>query len=318
MPAPSASETVFVVPGQGGNPRGALLEVYRACAAAEAEAEQVLEPIQRALEGTGAGPPLRTLLLSESRSVPARPGVPQLAGYTVSVVLGRLLTRALGPPAAIVGLSFGEIAALVCARAFDVADGTRAVCALNAAFAEVAGQGAMVLLPRVGEAECRRLLAATGRRDLVLACVNAPDQTVVSGPLDAIEALLARPSPPMVRLAVPYASHHPALTAVADRFRKGMSGLPQRRLRIPVHSPVRGRAYHDGDDLRQALADCVTNPLDLPGTLRRLGPGHRYVELGVGDALTRCVRKTLPGARALAPLGGDLAWLRAALSCAIP
>ncbi|MGW0481297.1 ACP S-malonyltransferase [Nonomuraea sp. NPDC003214] len=299
---------VFLVPGQGGDPRGALADVHDASPAVRAACDQVLDEIEAVIPDAGAG--LRRVLLDRSRSVRMEPGVPQLAGYAVSVVVGRALSARL-TPYAIVGQSFGEIAALVCAGAFDVADGARAVRALNAAFRQVEGRGAMVLLPELGEEACLRLLDRARLPELRLACVNAPDQTIVSGPVEAVEALLAFGGTPMTRLAVPYASHHPALGAVAGRFLRGLRPLRQRPLRVPVHSPVHGRAYDDGEDLRRALAGCVTQPVRLPETLRRLGPGLRYVELSAGDAVTRCVRATLPGVRAFAPLAGDRDWLLA-------
>ncbi|WP_049560865.1 acyltransferase domain-containing protein [Nonomuraea sp. SBT364] len=302
-------EPVYLVPGQGGDPRGALLDVHDASPAVRTVCEQVLDEIEGVLTTTGAPwSAVRRVLFDRSRSLRMESGVPQLAGYAISVIVGRLLSARL-TPRAIVGQSFGEIAALVCAGAFDVADGTRAVCALNAAFRQSEGRGAMVLLPELGEAGCLRLLARARLPDLTLACVNAPDQTIVSGPVDAVEALLAFGGTTMTRLAVPYAAHHPALGEVADRFLRGLGPLRQRPLRVPVHSPVHGRVYDDRDDLRRALAGCVTQPVHLPGTLRRLGPGHQYIELSAGDALTRCVRATLPGARAVAPLAADRDWL---------
>jgi [acyl-carrier-protein] S-malonyltransferase len=311
----SADEPVFLVPGQGGDPRGALLEVCRASEAAAAEAEAVIEEIQQA---AAAGSSIRAVLLAPPGSVPMEHGVPQLAGYAISVILGRLLAAITGPPAAIVGQSFGEIAALVCAGAFSVADGARAVDALNAAFRPVEGQGAMVLLPGTGEADCLALLAGSGISDVVLACVNSPDQTVVSGPSEAVEQFLALPGRKMIRLPVPYASHHPSLRPVRQRFLAGMRELRQRPLRLPVHSPVARRAYTDGDDLREALADCVVEPVYLPETLLSLrtgqpGAGRPFIELGTGDALSRCVQRTLPGAEVIAPLTGDPRWLCTAI-----
>lgn len=320
MLPPARSEPVYVIPGQGGDPRGALLGIYRVSDTAAAEADRILADVQRVVDAADTlrpAPSVRSLLLAPSRSAAAQQGVRQLAGYAISVILARLLTTAGMTPAAAVGQSFGEIAALVCGGALDVTDGTRAVLALNSAYRPAEGRGAMVLMNGVGEADCRRLLAESGIGDLVLACVNSPDQTVVSGPAEAVERLLCLPWPKMTRLPVPYAAHHPALAPVRDRFLTGMRELRQRPLLVPVHSPVRCRAYTDDDDLREALADCVVKPVYLTQTLsglamswRRQSIGHRtFIELGTGDALTRCVQRTLPGAQTIAPLVGDPHWL---------
>jgi [acyl-carrier-protein] S-malonyltransferase len=321
MLPPLCTEPVFLVPGQGGDPRGALLGIYQESDAAAAEADRILEDIQQTVDTTKTAQPassVRAVLLAPSRSVPADHEVGLLAGYAISVILARLLTAAGMAPAAIVGVSFGEIAAMVCGGAFDVADGARAVLALNAAYRPAEGRGAMVVVTGAGEEDCRRLLAESGIDDLVLACVNSPDQTVVSGPAEAVEKLLAQPGPKMTRLPVPYCAHHPALGQVRESFLAGMRELRQRPLRVPVHSPTQRRAYADGDDLREALADSLIKPVYLPQALRHLGAegqGARrlFIELGAGKALVRCVQRTLPGAQTIAPLAGDPRWLASAV-----
>ncbi|WP_405164647.1 acyltransferase domain-containing protein [Nocardia sp. NBC_01499] len=305
-----AQRTVFLVPGQGGDPRCALHDLYRADGAARATIDDIVGTVERASDGAGQG--LREVLLSDAANRAMAPGIPQLASYTISVVLDRLLSAAGLRPDVIVGQSFGEIGALVCAGVFDVPDGTRAVCALNAAFRGFEGRGAMVLVLASAH-ETRDLLAAVGHSELVVACVNSPRQTIVSGPAEAIAALFERQGdgPRLVRLAVPYASHHPGLVVVADRFRTGLRRTVQRPLRVPVHSPVGQRTYADTDDLREALVDCVTKPVDLVEALEHTGSQHgtRFIELGVGDGLCRCVHATLPAAHTLAPLTSDLSWL---------
>lgn len=316
-------ESVFLIPGQGADPRGVLAapahasdRIRHAAEEALTEAQEVVDadwPVMGLDASRTAPPSLREILLEPSGSVRMGRGVPQLASHALSVVVARALMASGVHPVAVVGQSFGEIAALVCAGALDVADGVRAVCALNAAFEPVEGAGAMALLPGLGEHDCLTLLADVNLPDLVLACVNAPEQTVVSGPLESVEALEEVPGLKVVRIPVPYASHHPGLGVVADRFLEGLRPLPVRPLSIPVYSPVAGRSYTDTDDLRRALADCVVKPVNLPPTLRRLAVGSAgnrlFVELGAGDALTRGVRSTLADAHAVAALGDDPAWL---------
>ncbi|OLT26017.1 hypothetical protein BJF79_43795 [Actinomadura sp. CNU-125] len=107
-----------------------------------------------------------------------------------------------------------------------------------------------------------------------------------------------------VRLAVPYLSHHPAMAGADDEWYETIRAFPQRPLEIAVHSPVRGRAYRDDDDLHRALADCIVKPVRLPEALRRVDAAGAtvFAEAGPGDALCQCARLTLPGARVLVPL----------------
>lgn len=303
-------EIVYLIPGQGGDPRGALRGLH----ATESWIRSAIDEVCAQVDPAGAAhglPSVANVLFSELRS-PLDYGLAPLAAYTASVALHRILADADVRPACVIGQSFGEISALVCAGAYTVAEGATAVCALNEAFRIALGHGGLVLV-RASLAEAEKILGRLGRPDLVVACVDAPDETIVSGPNDAIDALLALRDhetddlPPLDRLAVPYASHHPELTAVAERFRAGLEPLTQRALGCRALSPIRRRAYTDSDDLRDALADCVVKPVQLVETFESLPPSdHLFIEMGVGAGLCRCARVALPGARTLAPLAKPL------------
>lgn len=303
--SPGAPAIVYLIPGQGGDPRGVLRGLYRAEPWIRAAIDEVCAQVDPVGAAHGL-PPIADVLLRAERGGPPGYGAAPLAAYTASVALHRILADADVRPACVIGQSFGEISALVCAGAYTTAEGAAAVCALNEAFRTVLGQGGLVLV-RAPLARTEKILARLGRPDLVVACVDAPDETIVSGPNDAVDALLALRGrdelPPLDRLAVPYASHHPGLTSVAERFRAGLDPLRQRPLVHPALSPIRRRAYTDADDLRAALADCVVKPVHLVETFESLPvSGHLFLEVGVGASLCRCARSTLPGARTLAPL----------------
>ncbi|MFE2104386.1 ACP S-malonyltransferase [Kitasatospora sp. NPDC059463] len=306
---PGPGGVVFLVPGQGSHPAGALAALHRDVPAVRAPIDRVLDTVD-AIAAQQDFDPVRNVLLGPDRPLPLAPDTPQLAHYAAAIALDRALAAVGIRPKLVVGQSFGEIAALVCAEAFDVADGARAVCAFNHTFRPHEGTGAMVLV-KAGEQDTLRLLDRTGRDDLVLACLNTPRQSIVSGPNTAITALLEQTGqhdvPDLLKLPMPYGMHHPSLGPSADRFLRALRPLPQRPLRTPVLSPVRRRRYTDADDLHRALADCVTEPVHLLETLRRLptSPDVLFVEVGVGDTLCRCLRAVSPDARTVAPLSGD-------------
>ncbi|RMI43272.1 acyltransferase domain-containing protein, partial [Actinomadura harenae] len=147
--------------------------------------------------------------------------------------------------------------------------------------------------------------AASG--EVVVACLNAPSATVVSGPdaeLDAVLDAARERGVKAVRLAVPYLSHHPAMVGADHEWYETIRRFPRRPLETAVHSPVRGRAYRDDDDLHRALADCIVRPVRLPETLVEVAKAGAtvFVEAGAGDALCRCVRLTVPDAATVAPM----------------
>jgi len=301
---------VYLVPGQGGNPRGVLRGLYGAGAAFRSAIDEVCAQVDPVGAEHGLDP-VGEVLLAEHR-IPMAPGTVPLASYTASVALHRILTKAGVRPTCVIGQSFGEIAALACAGALTEAEGAAAVCALTEAFRIAHGRGGMVLV-RASQPDTEKILARLMLPELVVACVDSPDETIVSGPIDAVDALLALGDregdelPPIDRLAVPYASHHPDLGPVAERFRAGLEPLRPRPLACQVLSPVRRRAYTDADDLRDALADCVVRPVQLIEAFENLAvPDPLFAEIGVGAGLCRCARATLPAARTLAPLSEPL------------
>ncbi|MBC9719641.1 acyltransferase domain-containing protein [Streptomyces sp. TRM66268-LWL] len=309
---------IFLFPGQGNDPAGALAPLFdgtdKALQSARAEARLALDEIAQAAVDCeyGAAGAIHQVLLGNIASDQLPYGMSQLAQFAASVALARFLVCAGIAPHLIVGVSLGEVAALVCAGAFTVAEATRLVCALNDAYRTVVGQGALVLID-ASEEETRNLLARTDRNDLVVACLNAPRQMIVSGPTDAIAALMAldEPSTPRRRrLPIPYPGHHPALQDVYAHFLRSVGHLTQQQLRVTTLSPVRRRVYTDDDDLLKALADTVTQPVHLTEALHRLAPPRqrRFIEVGVGSSLSHSILATIPNARAVTPLASGHTW----------
>ncbi|MBA8953327.1 ACP S-malonyltransferase [Actinomadura namibiensis] len=273
----------------------------------------VVDAVQEALPRE-RWPSLRRILLEDPdtyREAARLPGVAQLAAYTASVAVDRVLRAAGVMPRFAVGQSFGEIAALVCAGAFSVTDGARMAADLVGVLARRGGGGGMGLL-EADEAATLKCIAraeaeGAGAGRVVVACLNAPSATVVSGPdaeLDRVLAVARESGVRAARLAVPYLSHHPAMAGADDEWYAMIRPMRQRPLEVTVHSPVRGRVYGDDDDLHRALADCIVKPVRLPATLRAV---HRagatvFVEGGAGGALCQCARMTVRDVATVTPL----------------
>ncbi|MBO2440874.1 acyltransferase domain-containing protein [Actinomadura nitritigenes] len=297
---------LFAGTGSAGVPD--LPSLARSGPAAARAAADVLDAVQ---EGLPDGwPSMRAILLEDPagyRAAARVPGVAQLAGYASSVAVDRAL-RALGvQPGFAVGQSFGEIAAMVCAGVFAIADGARMAVSLVDVLARRGAGGGMALL-EAGEDGARACIDDAAAPEVVVACLNAPSVTVVSGPDAPLEAVLrtARDSGVRaVRLAVPYLSHHPAMAGADDEWYAMIRAYPQRPLELVVHSPVRGRAYRDDDDLHRALADCIVKPVRLPEALRAVHAAGAtvFAEAGSGNALCQCARLSVPDAQTfLVPL----------------
>ncbi|MFF4697202.1 acyltransferase domain-containing protein [Streptomyces chattanoogensis] len=257
-------------------------------------------------------PPLGGALLGDTppsgRDLAHGPvGTAQLALFCSSVAVHRALCGIGRAPDRVVGVSFGEIAALTAAGVFDIPGGARIACLLAQ---HLQGCGGGLTLLGAGEGRANALLREAGCPGLAVACVNDPGETVISGPLQELqtaEKCAQRQGLSVTRLRLPFSSHHPALKGPADAFAAAIRTVPARAARLPVHSAVRGGPYGPGDDVHRGLADCLVRPARLPEVLFQVTtPAPALLlEAGTGRALTRNVRCTVPpsAARAAAPLG---------------
>ncbi|NGO72508.1 ACP S-malonyltransferase [Streptomyces boncukensis] len=192
-------------------------------------------------------------------------------------------------PDALAGHSLGEYAALYAAGAYDFATGLELVCRRAELMAE-AGPGAMLAV--LGTAPERVRAVLDGARDAAVdvANLNAPDQTVVSGPADAIDAVRAdfeSAGARTLRLPVsgPFHSRHmaPAAGPFAAVLRRHRFG----RLRIPVVANVTARPYRDGE-VAELLVRQLTEPVRWTETLSYLLglPDPDLHEIGPGTVLS--------------------------------
>ncbi|MFI9048010.1 ACP S-malonyltransferase [Streptomyces sp. NPDC053427] len=310
---------VHLFPGQGDFSVGPLVRTARTVPRVRAAVAEVFGQAEDVAAEFGI-PPLADALLSDTppggRELAQGPvGTAQLALFCSSVAVHRALCGIGRAPDRAVGVSFGEIAALTAAGAFDVPGGARIACLLAHHLQRC--EGALTLLG-AGEARANSLLRETGSAAVVVACVNDPGETVLSGPLPemrAAEERAQRQGLSVTRLRLPFSSHHPSLAGPSEAFAAAIRPVPARRCRFPVHSAVRGGPYRPGDDLHRGLADCLVRPARLPNVLHQVTTPSPalLLEAGTGRALTRNVRRTVPpsAARALAPLGEPgFSWAR--------
>ncbi|KAJ7051783.1 putative polyketide synthase [Mycena amicta] len=251
-PSPTG-QAVFVFSGQGGQylGMGRVLysenDIFKACVD---ECERVLKDagfpgvlaIILGLQDEGSG--LEALEEAEAY---------QAAIFVLECALARMWIGWGVKPAAVIGHSLGEYAALVTAGVLSLKDALLIVahrvrlmvrkCAIG-----TTGMIAVNLAPDAVEEALRH--DTVGFSDLSIACYNSPTDCVLSGPLDQLRAFKAHldtRSSKSAILTVPFGYHSPAmdpilqdLTAVANRY---ILHPPN----IPVVSNVLGDVVLAGD-----------------------------------------------------------------------
>ena len=279
--------TVFVYSGQGSQWAGMgrqLLADEPAFAAAVAELEPVF------VEQVGFS--LRHVLAAGEPVVGIERIQPVLVG--VQLALTELWRSHGVHPDAVIGHSMGEVSAAVVAGALSPAEGLRVIATRSRLMARLSGQGAMALL-ELDPASADALIA--DYPGVTLAVYASPRQTVIAGPPERVDALIAAVAAQdrlARRIEVDVASHHPTIDPILPELRTALSGLAATTPTIPVvtttcdhagAAPVFDAAY---------WAANLRNPVRFSQAIAAAGADHAtFVEVSPHPLLTHAVTDTL-------------------------
>ena len=211
---------------------------------------------------------------------------PALTG--IAIALARQWEHWGVRPSAVLGHSSGEIAAAHVAGCISLADAARIACARGAVVRALAPAGAMALvaLPAAAvEAE----LSRSGAR-AVIAGANSPSMTVLSGDVDAIDALVAGFSAQSVfarRLRVEFASHSPHMDALAPELERRIAGVAPQAGAVPFHSTVTAAELAGSELDARYWAQNLRAPVRFAETAAGLvaGGAELFLEIGPNPVL---------------------------------
>nr|WP_234365324.1 type I polyketide synthase [Streptomyces sp. RTd22] len=296
---------VLVFPGQGAQWQGMgaeLLDRSPEFAERVATCERALAPyvdwsLTDVLRGTEDAADLR------------RVDVVQPVLWAVMVSLAEVWARYGVRPAAVVGHSQGEIAAAVVAGALSLEDGAKVVALRSRALCRLAGGGAMASLG-LGREAAADLLTELGERAsaVVVAVVNGPGSTVVSGPPGQVATVVAACQEREERarlIEVDYASHSPQVDEITQELNHLLDGIrpaTSADTDVAFYSTVTGGRAQPSDldtgywvrNLREQVrfADAVD---------ALLADGHRvFIEASTHPVLTMGMRECFEEADAAA------------------
>ncbi|WP_394839494.1 SDR family NAD(P)-dependent oxidoreductase [Pendulispora rubella] len=270
----SDGKLVFVFPGQGSQWDG----MARSLLETSAPFREQLEACDRALShhlSFSLLPFLRGELGSDWLD---RIDVVQPALFAVMVSLAALW-RSFGiVPDAVVGHSQGEVAAAFVAGALSLEDAASVVAVRSRALVKLAGLGAMAAIER-GVDALQPLLAPFGQR-IAIAAINSPHATLVSGDVDAIDALLQSLSDAQIfarKVRVDYASHCAHVDAIKDELLQNLAPISPRSSSISLYSTVTG-ATLDGSELDAAywFQNLRQTVRFVEAADKLLNDGHRF------------------------------------------
>jgi 8-amino-7-oxononanoate synthase len=197
---------------------------------------------------------------------------------------------------AFTGHSLGELAALAAGGMLAPREAVRFVARRGRVMADVplVDRGTMAAV-QADRTTVERLLA--GAADVVVANVNHPKQTVISGGTDAVlaaSAKLAGAGLTVTRLAVSHAFHSPLLALAGPALAELVAALDMRPAARPVVSCISKAAY-DPATARATLNAHATSSVDFVAGVRELAATGAtiFVQAAAGSALLAMARATL-------------------------
>ncbi len=295
----------FLFPGQGSQ----YPDMLRELAVHFHEVREAFETADRVLAGRFDRPlssfvfPPPRFSDEEERAVRkaiTATNVAQPALGAAAVGLADLLRALNVRPAFCAGHSYGEYAALCAAgcltpeRLFDISE-SRGRFIMEESRGDL---GAMAAV-EAGEQETRSLVA--GIRDLWIANLNSPRQTIVSGSKTAVAEALKRVEAQGVAgqpLPVACAFHSPLVAPAKERLKSFLGGIRFEAPRARVFSNTTGAEYAaDPESIRAQLAEHLVSPVRFVAEIEAMyAAGARvFLEVGPRQVLSGLVEQILAG-----------------------
>ena len=281
---PTGSGTVFVFSGQGSHWAGMarkLLDDEPVFARSIAELEPVfVEQVGYSLWD----------ILSGSQAIS---GDAQVQPVLMGLQLGLTdLWRSYGVhPDAVIGHSMGEVTAAVVSGALSVADGLKVIGVRSRLMSRMAGQGAVALLNLDADATDALIADHPG---VEVAGYLSPRQTVIAGPVEPVDALIAAVSAQNKfarRVNMEVASHTALMDPILAELRSALGDITPRKPSVPFFSTaVENPGLLDAD----YWAANVRNPARLMQAVTAAAAENAtFIEVSAHPILTHAMGETL-------------------------
>ena len=275
---------IFVFPGQGSQRKGMGAGLFHqfpeVTAAADAELGYSIEqlcrddPDQKLTETAYTQPSLYTVnTLSYLKRIEETGRKPDFVG----------------------GHSLGEYNALFAAGAFDFVTGLKLVKKRGELMNQATG-GGMAAIAGFGVDQIRDVLRRSGLDTVDIANLNAPDQTVISGLQQDIQAVRSvfeeAGARKFIPLRVGAAFHSRYMKAARNEFEDFLQNFEFLPIQIPVISNAHAAPYEPGQ-IKDNLCKQITHSVRWTESVQYLlnQPDPEFEEIGPGNVLKGLIRK---------------------------
>ena len=193
----------------------------------------------------------------------------------------------------------GEVAAAVVAGALTPAEGLRVTATRSRLMAPLSGQGGMAMLG-LDAAATEALIADYPQ--VTLGIYNSPRQTVIAGPteqIDELVALVRAQNRFAGRVNIEVAPHNPAMDALQPAMRSELADLAPRTPTIPIisttYQDLSIRPVFDAEH----WATNMRNPVRFQHAISApcgTDTHHTFIEISAHPLLTQAITETLGSA----------------------
>jgi [acyl-carrier-protein] S-malonyltransferase len=282
---------VLLFPGQGSQKPG----MARDLAGAFPVAQAALTTVDAAL-----GVKLSQLMYDGPAEELTRTDNAQPALLAHSAAAWAVLSPVLSPLAvAAAGHSLGEFTAYHAAGALSLAHAAKLVRRRGELMRD-AHTGTMAAILGSLSSPIESICAEAGGV-VVAANYNAPDQTVISGEVEAVERAMAlakeHGAKRAIRLQVSGAFHSPLMQSSVAGLRDALAAAELREAHLPIYANVDAQPSTAPDVARDKLLRQLTSPVRWVDTIRCLAatyPDALFLEIGTGNVLAGLVKRIAP------------------------
>lgn len=293
----SAPSVVFAFTGQGAQYPGMGKQLFEECSFIRTELRQ-LDEIAQYL----GFPSMLSVIQSEEQDIGKfAPSAVQLAAVCLQITLSKLWASWNIHPAAVVGHSLGEYAALNVAGVLSDTDtiflvGKRAQLLEQKCTRDTHA----MLVVKGSESE---IAAVLKDREYETACINSPIETVLAGTneqVTGLKELLTASGMKSTLLKVPYAFHSSQLDPVLSDFHELAAAVTFSKPKVPVICPMDATVVDQGDTFGPGyLASHSRKPVNMFGALsaayrdRIITDRSTILEVGPHPAISGMVKPVL-------------------------
>lgn len=287
--------TAFIFPGQGSQYIGMGLDFYQKFPLAKRVFEEASDTL-------GIDMPKLCFEVDEkelSLTANAQPAI-----LTASIAFLRILQDEIDiSPDFLAGHSLGEYTALVAAKAIDFKDAVYIVRRRGEFMQDSVpvGVGSMAAIIGISASEIKNVCDDLSNDNSIVspANFNSPQQTVISGHLEAVEKASAlfkeAGAKRVVPLAVSAPFHCLLMNPAAQKLKTVLEDIEIRDVSVPIVTNVTATSNSDSSKIKQLLVQQVVSPVRWSESIKYLKNQNvnTFIEIGPGNVLSRLIKRTV-------------------------